>query len=356
MREPDVIQHTRAFLLREGLLGYAFQSLYTDAHPTLTPIAMLTPFQRFTLALDGLSVHPDLVGQLADGETTVAIEAKGLEDQLKGISQAEAYGYGFHLVLLACVDPPGVIQTMAEHRRIGLLNVGAARTELLYLPPPHLPQRQLARSIQRQFATTSALNNTFLYNLPTHYLAVAIALRGRPSCTRQELQVQLGQHYPAGPADLSGMIRGAQSIGLIAVRHDQLALTPIGLAAVDLLPDLPALNTLHSALKASASTTLAALSPTTGAVLRWLLVSNPVTTLITDTLTAAGRALTMTELAQLAYQRDRATAQIAFFAPTQLDALLTKAGDLADFRFSCAYQMIILAPISRPSQWAKTHL
>jgi hypothetical protein len=77
MREIDVVRQVRTFLLEAGLAGHRVVDLYTDAHPTLREDSSLQPFQRFTLLLDGLTVHPDLVGRLSDGETTFVIEAKG---------------------------------------------------------------------------------------------------------------------------------------------------------------------------------------------------------------------------------------------------------------------------------------
>lgn len=64
LREIDVIRRVRQFLLNEGLAGQSLRELYTDAHPTLTCESTLGPFQRFALDLEGMTVHPDLVGRL----------------------------------------------------------------------------------------------------------------------------------------------------------------------------------------------------------------------------------------------------------------------------------------------------
>ena len=64
MHEIDAIRQTRALLERGGLLGQRVLERYTGAHPSLLADAALRPFQRFTLAFEGFSVHPDLVGRL----------------------------------------------------------------------------------------------------------------------------------------------------------------------------------------------------------------------------------------------------------------------------------------------------
>jgi hypothetical protein len=62
---------------------------------------------------------------------------------------------------------------------VGLIAVHPRGIDILDLPPPHLPQLALAQIVSRQFATSAALTTTFLYNQPTHYLSVAVALRGQ---------------------------------------------------------------------------------------------------------------------------------------------------------------------------------
>ncbi len=90
MQEIDVIRQTRSYLQEHGLFNTPLLDVYTDSHPALLGDAGLRPFQRFTLTYDRFSVHPDLVGRLADGETTFAIEAKGDRDLLHGIAGRHA--------------------------------------------------------------------------------------------------------------------------------------------------------------------------------------------------------------------------------------------------------------------------
>lgn len=178
MQEIEVIRATRRFLKKHGLLGVSvLEPLFTDAHPSLLGATDLRPFQRFTLAFDGFAVHPDLVVRLADGESLVAIEAKGSSDFLRGIAQAELYRRGFHIALLACAGrPPQELLTLARQRSVGVLAVLPDRVELLDLPPAHLPQLRHAERVRRQFAVNVALTSPFYFNLPTHYLAMVPVL------------------------------------------------------------------------------------------------------------------------------------------------------------------------------------
>jgi len=64
-------------------------------------IPELKPFQRFALDLGDRIIHPDLVGQFADGETLLAVEGKGAGGLTKGLTQALQYKEGFHLSFLA---------------------------------------------------------------------------------------------------------------------------------------------------------------------------------------------------------------------------------------------------------------
>ena len=96
MLEAEVVQKTHQFLKSRSLADQSVLRLYTDAHTTLLPHKTLSPFQRFTLDLGDFVMHPDLVGQLTDGETIFAIEAKGGDDLIKGLAQAEMYQAGFH--------------------------------------------------------------------------------------------------------------------------------------------------------------------------------------------------------------------------------------------------------------------
>src|SRR5262245_38364374 len=83
-----------------------------------------TMFQRFTLAFDAFSARPDLAGRLDDGETTFGVEAKGEDDLLSGIAQADLSRAGFHLALFASAGVPSPdLVNIARQRGFGVLAV-----------------------------------------------------------------------------------------------------------------------------------------------------------------------------------------------------------------------------------------
>ncbi|MGD1858071.1 MAG: hypothetical protein ACFB2W_27865 [Leptolyngbyaceae cyanobacterium] len=84
--EADVALRTRKFLKTGKVAEQSISRLYTDAHSTLLTHKSLSPFQRFTVDLGDFVMHPDLVGQLTDGETLFAIEAQGTSDLIKGLA------------------------------------------------------------------------------------------------------------------------------------------------------------------------------------------------------------------------------------------------------------------------------
>ena len=88
LTEPEVVEHVHAFLKERSVAR-----LYTDSHDSLQGRVALEPYQRFTVDLGDFVVHPDLVALEADGETLVAIEAKGsgYRDAFMELTQAELY-------------------------------------------------------------------------------------------------------------------------------------------------------------------------------------------------------------------------------------------------------------------------
>lgn len=324
MRELEVLQKVKQYLKENGLGGRKVLETYTDPHPSLQGDKLLEPFQRFALPLDGAVVHPDLVGRLDDGETTFAIEAKGAEDYLLGLSQAGSYRLGFHLALLACAAPPGMVLSMAYQQQVGLLAFYPDKAPLLHLPEPHLPLRKPARIIQQQFATTEALQGTFTYNLPTHYLSIAAALQGQSKETYAHLEAKLRREYPSLPKDFRPVLRGAQKLGLIQLRDSSVELTLAGEAAGALLPPLTELELIHRKLSKSVST-LEQESPQTAAVLRILLAQDPIAQLLVAVLSK--KPINMPKLAVEALRHNREQALIALFNPEVLDTI-TQQGDI----------------------------
>lgn len=330
MREIDVLRHTHSFLRQHGLAQHRVLDLYTDAHSSLVGEPSLRPFQRFTLALEGLTVHPDLVGRLDDGETTFAIEAKGTEDLLRGLAQASAYRFGFHLTLLAATAPiaPDLV-TLARQQHVGIIAVQPTALDVLALPAPHLPLRRHAHAIQQQFATTEALASTFVFNLPTHYLSLAVAFNENRQQARSEIEAHIRSHYPElpeGPASFGGALRGAQKLGLVAVRGDVVERTLVGEAAGRLLPGLAELAVIHQNLVTRRGATLNAICPEAGAVLRWLMAADPVAQLIVATLRELRHAVPMPHLARAAMARNKAQAITIFFNPETITAITDRRG------------------------------
>jgi hypothetical protein len=340
MHEIDVIHQTRAFLQRDGLLGHRILDLYTDAHPTLLADTALRPFQRFTLAFDGFSVHPDLVGRLSDGETTFAIEAKGADDLLRGIAQADVYRAGFHLVLFASAGSPSRdLLAMARQRDVGVLAVCGEQVKLLDLPPPHLPQLRHARSIQRQLSATATLSRQFTFNLPTHYLcfvpvlAAWYAQHGADWADLVALEPFARERYPVLPAGRNSFrsaLAGAEKLGLISIRGQQAQLTYLGWSVVPLLPDAATLAAVHRRIAPRSGPPLAREHPAAAAVLRTLLQGDPVARFIIETLAdiGVGLAVSLRSLVVHAAERDRALAAAIFFQPDAIATITDDQGHL----------------------------
>ncbi len=340
MQERDVIRATRTFLYAHGLYGFPVRDLFTDAHPTLLPDTELRPFQRFTLAFDGFSAHPDLVGRLVDGETTFAIEAKGKDDLLAGIAQADLYRNGFHLALFACAgQPPRDLLNLARQRGVGVLAVFPQRAELIDLPPLHLPQLRHASHIQRQFVATDTLRQQFLFNLPTHYLCFVTVLlawaheQQRAEAALPALEPFTRLHYPVlpqGSQSFRAALSGSAKLGLVQIQGNTVRLTFLGHSIADLLPDTSTLTQIHRQLaqRGSAAQTLAALHGSAAAALRCLLYQDPVARFIIDTLWSARRhePLTMRELVVLGAEVDKMLTSAVFFHPEAIAQITDDQG------------------------------
>ncbi len=182
MNELSVVLKTHAFLRSQQLGNQRVVRLFTDAHPTLSFYSELTPFQRFILDLGDFVMHPDLVGQLDDGETLFAVEAKGESDLIKGLAQAEIYQQGFHYSFLAAdasVLGDSII-SFAQQKNVGLLAVSDT-VKIAHFPHALMPLRGPYRYIERQMESVIQVSSaqTYTYNVPTHYLTWAIALKSR---------------------------------------------------------------------------------------------------------------------------------------------------------------------------------
>lgn len=332
MDEREVIQHIRRFFKDHGIHGKKAVDIYTDAHPTLTLDAGLKPFQRFTLAFDDFSVHPDLVGRLDDGETLFAVEAKGTDDHLRGLAQADLYRLGFHQVFFAGAGkPPGELIDIARRNNLGMLSVHPDTIEIVTVPAAHLPLRQHAESIRKQFSTVTTLQRTFYFNLPTHYLCFALTLEGHEQMDFTTLEAHTRTHYPVlpqGSDSFRSALGGAEKLGLVRLLGNEAQLTVIGKAAARLLPPIDELGRIHQQIKRPRNRTLHEHSPPAGAVLRWLLYSDPIVALIIDTLSEIDEPVSMQQLARHCAERDHATALTVFFNPERVPDITDQRGRL----------------------------
>lgn len=332
MNEIDVIQHTRSFLQRQGLLNRRVTDLYTDAHPALLGVAQLEPFQRFHVPFDTFTTHPDLVGRLDDGETTFAVEAKGANDWIKGIAQADTYRQGFHAALLAVPGTPSAdLVGFARQRGLGIIAVRPQQTVVLETPPVHLPRLTLAASIQRQFSAGATLTTQFGYNFPTHYLACAVCLsRWEQQFSTTPAPIEqfipfVRQLYPTLPRDSRPALRGAAKLGLLQISGKAVELTRLGRTCSALLPPPDDLAHLHQqALKQP----LTDLAPQTGAVLRILLDREPIAAFLTQVLGRIGFAqpTPMPVLVEQASRLDKALTPTVFFFPHVVADLVDDQG------------------------------
>ncbi|PDW00056.1 hypothetical protein [Candidatus Viridilinea mediisalina] len=332
MQEIEVLRQTKAFLHRKGLLGRNVLEIYTDSHPSLLGDRKLDPFQRFTLQFDAFAVHPDLVGRLDDGETLFAVEAKGSDDWLKGIAQADVYRQGFHASMLAVAGTPSAdVRAFARQRGIGILAVLPHGVDLIDPPPLSLPKFVLAKSILSQFSATNTLLSQFSFNLPTHYLGCAICLdawqkqHSASMVSIQDLESFVRNHYPVMPKVFRPALAGAAKLRLINIYGNEVELTKIGKTCMPLLPDAATLNTWHSQ---AIHKPLAVISPSTGAVLRILLEGDPVAKFITDVLekTDPREAIPMSTLVEIASRLDKTMTPIVFFFPKIVHEILDDQG------------------------------
>jgi hypothetical protein len=336
VEEIEVIRRTRSFLQANGLGGHRVLDLYTDAHPTLLRDPALQPFQRFTLAFDGFAAHPDLAGRLDDGETTFGVEAKGEDDLLRGIAQADLYRAGFHLALFASAGVPSPdLVAIARQRGVGVLAVTLDGVQVIDLPPAHLPRLRQAEGVRKQFAASNTISRQFVFNLPTHYLCFVpvlaewVGLYGATPAALEALKPFTRKLYPVLPADFRAALAGAEKLGLVRVQGQQAQLTFVGRAAVTLLPDSATLADIHRQLATRGSgLTLASEHPPAGAVLRCLLYGDPVARFIIDVLADLGpkAPVPMPDLVRHAAERDRTLTPVVFFKPEAGHAITDDRG------------------------------
>lgn len=345
MNEPEVVKRVHQFLQDDGLEGNRLAQLYTDAHHTLLGFKSLRPFQRFTLDLGDRVVYPDLVGQLDDGETLLAVEAKGSRNLTKGLAQAQQYQEGFHLSVLAADASAigGSIDRLARRQQVGLLGV-KENVEVIYWPRARQPWRDPARSIRRQMDAASQVadHNTFLFNVPTHYLAWTVALTPGRWYDREELPAEIDA-YPM-PKDWMGAVRGASKLSLIKTDGGRVRLTTIGGAVRDVLDTtIEAWADVH---RKARRTPLVDHKPRAAAVLRLLVMQDSMARLIVRGLKRCpDHRATFDELARVCSKLDYDRSSVIFFVPERFEGITDTQGRIRwshvedeHFRSTTSYQ------------------
>lgn len=317
MNEPDVIQRVHRFLLTRGIDGRPTPRLFTDPHPTLIGIDRLRPFQRFRIDLGDFVVHPDLLGQ-EDGEgSLIAVEAKGRDDLLKGLGQAELYQHGVQRSFLAAHASAWspVLLDLARSKGVGALRV-EEDVQVLYAPPARRPLNHLYNALLSDLGCAQSAASTYAYNLPTHYLVWAIAVpAGGPAGADTVLTRLAGYPMPQNWRDAA---RGAQKLGLIRLSGDGFELTDAGGAMRDLMPaaisDWAAIH--QQAARRGSTQVMADLHPASAAGLRLLLLQDPLVRLVLEGLDRLGApGGSFRELALACSQVDRRRASIFFLKP-----------------------------------------
>lgn len=327
LAEPDVVEHVHAFLKQRSVAR-----LYTDSHDSLQGRAALEPYQRFTIDLGEFVVHPDLVALEADGETLLAIEAKGsgYRDAFTGLTQAELYQVAFHRTYLAADagSIPERLKAFARLKNVGLLAVGDT-VQVVYEPDARLPLREAHRAIVRQLDITGEVADrlAFTYNLPTHYLVWAIALAVGRTYTRTEAKAATDA-YPL-PGDLEATLRGARSLGILRGSPDGVELSETGAAIKVLLPKaLSDWADIHQRASKGQRTALSLLCPPAAAALRLLLLRHATINLLLEGLKSLGGSGSLAELARACDRLDHELAPVIFLTPVGLAAAQDERGHI----------------------------
>lgn len=330
MTEADVVMKTHQFFKSGELANQQISRLYTDAHSTLLGNNALKPFQRFYLDMGGFTLHPDLVGQLSDGETIFAVEAKGDRDMIKGLAQAEMYQTAFHYSFLAAEAHKWVDSLVQFARR---KNLGAIAVDndvkVIHTPEAHTPFRDAFQFVAKQMETVVQVSQgeTFLFNAATHYLVWCILLEPNVVYDLNTKPEQLAD-YPM-PKEWKAALRGAKKLKLVNIRGNEYQLSPIGEASKVILPtNLATWSQVHEQTGARGSKlTIAEYHPQAGALLRILLLDDPMVRLIVEGLTQSpNQSANFAELAKICDQLDHARTLIFFFNPQLADELTDEQG------------------------------
>lgn len=372
MQEPEVVQKVHKHLRLRGINGSPLSRLFTDPHPTLTSLPDLKPFQRFGVGWGHGVVHPDLLGQHDDGDSLVAVEAKGLgANLLTGLGQAEVYQRGVQRSFLAA--PTAMLHSdvieAAKSRGIGVLSVGETVHEL-FVPAERRPFNAEYRALRADIGDAAWVTEggAFSFNLPSHYLVWVSALSSCSAVTFAEARA-LVEGFPL-PKDWRAAMRGAQKLQLLKVTNESCQLTEAGLAVKPLLPQtMVQWSDIHRRM--TASETLALAHPSAAVVLRLMLLADPVVRLVIEalrSLPAEGASFRL--LARRCADIDKRRTAIFFLKPESAVNWLAPDGSIpwvevddTDFRSTTFFQYKsvlkhagILAPHALGAATARTYV
>lgn len=330
MTEAEVVKRTHRFLRTESIDNKSVVRLYTDAHATLLGDKSLEPFLRFNLDFGDMVFHPDMVGQLSDGECIFAVESKGMADMLKGLAQAEVYQTGFHYSFLSANTSAWTesLIGLARQKNVGVISVDDD-VRFHFIPSARTPWRKQFQSVFRQMETViqTSGRQTFHFNIPTHYLAWCIFLEAAHVYYIGKVS-ELFLDYPM-PKDWREALAGAQKLGLVVMNGDTVKLTHVGRAVKEVLPsDLTSWARIHNEIKRKGnSVTLAQRHPLAASMLRVLLLQDPLVRLVIDGLEKfPNRTANFSQLASACDQLDHSRTPVFFLKPASAASLQDKQG------------------------------
>jgi hypothetical protein len=288
-------------------------------------------------------MHPDLVGQLADGATLFGVEAKGTTDVLTGLAQAEAYQAGFHLTFLAA-DASVLGDSyvaMAQRKNVGVIAASTGGVQVIHLPDARQPLRDAYEFVARQLSGVEWVSQrVFTYNLPTHSLAWCIALEPGTDYPAASLPLAV-TGYPM-PASWRDSLDDAAKLDLVMWAGGVARLTDIGAGVKALLPySLPQWAEVHT-LSTQRGAAMVQFAPDAAAILRLLLLHDPVVRLAVEELRMlTNQTGTFRDLGVTCDALDHARAPVVFLFPEA-------AARLTDSRGRIQWSL------ARPEDWRTT--
>ncbi|GGR69291.1 hypothetical protein GCM10008959_34150 [Deinococcus seoulensis] len=348
MNEVDVIRSLYDSVKSGRLHGLASEDVYIDYHPSLSSIFAGRDVQRFSLPLQGFTVHPDVVGRLSDGDSLYAVEAKGSHDILKGIAQAEVYQYGFHAVFYAIPRSslsPVVIE-LTRRKNIGLICVDS-ECEMVHHPVSTNPEKSYSDRVRRQFnaAVSVKSSNSFLYNLPTHYLFWVSVMDFGVTYGRVSMQSMYAEFGSSESAGFTGAAAGAVRLGLMHRQGDEYTLTEMGFSVqMALKVSIEDWRNVHAALRRKL---LIEVWPQAAGILRMLMLHDDKLNLLINGIKRLPKnePVSYLEIVRECDRLDHDTSMIYFFKPESSGSVLGddylidwEKVDLSHLRPSINYQ------------------